>query len=1164
MTAEPSRLAVKSVISDYLSAHRATQTRLSFLECHQKYESSHEADVISSLIPKCVERFVETYHIADCVRRREEKQQGIEGEKLVYAQMAPMSCPMKTVVIFADISGFTKMTKALTTRGLIGAEEVVKTLNEYLEPIIKEIISSGGDIMKFVGDAIIAIWPPDDLNEDLSVQEQTLRTKAHRAVNCAMKIQETWPKRKGGLMIKFGIGCGDGVILHVGGCMGRIEALGVGPAFMQAFNCESECIAGDVVISEQVYDKLGDIVEVQNPNGGKSRFGNKLVSKCEGKAKRSLRYKANGMVQELKSQDLIERLGCYVPMLPQFKQRWSAELRRTSCLFINFQFELANIAAHETPHETTENIITRLHNVIRTIQECVYTYKGSLNKFLFDDKGATVLAFYGLRPNANANDCQRAVLAGLELIDRVPNEHGIDIWVGITTGKLFTGRIGSPKTRWEFTAIGNQVNLSARLAGIAHKNKNIPNLLCDSSIYHECCYDLPRVILRKEDDFDLKGYATKVTVYSISRNHSFEEPAIVSAKYDTRMHIGQVENDNGRDDVRKLIEKIKAPDSLSVSKEKGKIAKNKRSRHLREKGDVFLVEGKPGCGKTEFIRVISGRFKKDAIFAWGRGDPLRCGQRRKMVVWEQILNKLYEKFPKEGDSFIKTLSRYVEKRRPRIHHMLFIVNDIFFHDNPYPVDNDRLMQMSDAEICCVRYDLIFLFVEMVAVKKAVVIVVDQIKDISKEDWYMTVWLCNLIRRGVVYNIAVIIGARPLLSDCYKPRHSIELIAQYSKLRENADQIFTPSCLETEKMTNTFLVKFLRVHEVSKMLAKVVHQRCGGYPGLIVAFMKRLKANDNSFKPKLIVVPVGLERGGTRAQFEEDVEKKLEANEDVLVDTPSSIFNSTTQLLDNLQPPEYFIMKTAAVICIGQSNRSMTFSRNCLRDIHPIKEYLEFLKTSLVVLCKWGLLKSVSKPEELLADETPMPSVASLIQQPKVRRDNYKYGVLLKKNIAPKKGGKFAKRFFVYKNQTLYWFANESDMYPRNSVRFGPEVLGIEKYTKNNKEVIIFETKRKTWQLKADKHNDELDSWYKFLVKQWKDSRSNSWAAYHRKTDEYYQFAYGFLRDVVYATMLYSQRVDLHQACIKYYAKMREESDDSRWAILELSNKKKANACLFTY
>merc|ERR550534_1872103 len=266
--------------------------------------------------------------------------------------MAPMSCPMQTVCLFADISGFTKMTKSYTARGLIGAEEVVKTLNEYLEPMIKQIISCGGDIMKFVGDAIIAIWPPDDLNEDLATQKKDLATKAHRAVKCAMEIQRTWPKLKANLAIKFGIGCGDGVILHVGGCMGRIEALGVGPAFMQAFNCESECVAGDVVISKQVCDALGDIVEVQQPNGGRSKFGNKLVSKCEGKAKRSLRYNRNGIVQELKSQDLIERLGCYVPMLPQFKQRWSAELRRTSCLFINFQFELANIAAHETPHET--------------------------------------------------------------------------------------------------------------------------------------------------------------------------------------------------------------------------------------------------------------------------------------------------------------------------------------------------------------------------------------------------------------------------------------------------------------------------------------------------------------------------------------------------------------------------------------------------------------------------------------------------------------------------------------------------------------------------------------------------------------------------------------------------------------------------------------------
>lgn len=47
------------------------------------------------------------------------------------------------------------------------------------------------------------------------------------------------------------------------------------------------------------------------------------------------------------------------------------------------------------------------------VQESVYEYEGSINKFLMDDKGSTLVAVYGLPPVGHANDPTRGVLAAL-------------------------------------------------------------------------------------------------------------------------------------------------------------------------------------------------------------------------------------------------------------------------------------------------------------------------------------------------------------------------------------------------------------------------------------------------------------------------------------------------------------------------------------------------------------------------------------------------------------------------------------------------------------------------------------------------------------------------------------------------------------------------------
>lgn len=84
----------------------------------------------------------------------EDKNNNIEKMKL------PTKVSLRSVVMFADISGFTNLTETLSKKGPEGAEIIAFSINRYMELMVKEIGKSGGDIFKFAGDAMIVVWPP--------------------------------------------------------------------------------------------------------------------------------------------------------------------------------------------------------------------------------------------------------------------------------------------------------------------------------------------------------------------------------------------------------------------------------------------------------------------------------------------------------------------------------------------------------------------------------------------------------------------------------------------------------------------------------------------------------------------------------------------------------------------------------------------------------------------------------------------------------------------------------------------------------------------------------------------------------------------------------------------------------------------------------------------
>ncbi len=63
---------------------------------------------------------------------------------------------METVLWFSDLHGFTRITDTAAP------EQIIPLLNEYAEVIIDAIHARGGDVMKLMGDGVLAIFPGKD------------------------------------------------------------------------------------------------------------------------------------------------------------------------------------------------------------------------------------------------------------------------------------------------------------------------------------------------------------------------------------------------------------------------------------------------------------------------------------------------------------------------------------------------------------------------------------------------------------------------------------------------------------------------------------------------------------------------------------------------------------------------------------------------------------------------------------------------------------------------------------------------------------------------------------------------------------------------------------------------------------------------------------------
>jgi len=121
-----------------------------------------------------------------------------------------------------------------------------------------------------------------------------------------------------------------------------------------------------------------------------------------------------------------------------------------------------------------EQLVQILNEYFTAMAQIIFEHQGSLDKYIGD---AIVAVFGSLIPLHNPS--LQAVRASVAMIRRMPElnaewerQYGfsMDIGIGVNTGEVFLGNVGSPE-RMEFTVIGDAVNVASRFSGLAKGGK---------------------------------------------------------------------------------------------------------------------------------------------------------------------------------------------------------------------------------------------------------------------------------------------------------------------------------------------------------------------------------------------------------------------------------------------------------------------------------------------------------------------------------------------------------------------------------------------------------------------------------------------------------------------------------------------------------------------
>ena len=617
---------------------------------------------------------------------------------LAAAPSGPRADRLTAAVLSADISGSTALAEELAEQGPGGAEALTRILNAYFGPLIEMIHAAGGDVVKFAGDGLLAMWPVRGNGDGLAVAIQ-------RAASCAIRIQKGLHAEAVAddvhLSVRIGIGAGTLIAGYLGGVADRWEFSISGPAVLQAGAAERYAHPGQTVLSSTALRLLTRRATVQPLSDGLARLK---------------------QIEPPPIPDAVPpHIGATVPatalrafLAPAVLARmlagqseWLAELRRVTVVFINLL---------GVDHRTS---LDQAQTIMCAVQIALERFGGGISRLGVGDKGPVVLAAFGLPPHAHEDDAVRALRAATMLQAALSGLH-MRSAVGIATGRAFCGSVGSARRR-EYTIIGDVANLAARLMQAAGEG-----ILCDEPTQQAA---RAHVTFDALAPITVKGKSHAVPVYRPRATPAQRPPATTALI--------------GRDAERaRLVAHLEAVLETGVRR-------------------TVIIDGEAGIGKSRLVQALHEYAQDRSIRCLiGAADAIEVST--PYHAWRSVFAQLFDlgNVPEDIELRRQQVHRFIESVAVRAHHdgpaldrLAPLLNAVLPLDLP---ETELTQQMHGQVRADNTHDLLVRLLQAGVESAPLVVIIEDAHWLDSASWAVLRLISQRVDR-----IVLVIATRPL-------------------------------------------------------------------------------------------------------------------------------------------------------------------------------------------------------------------------------------------------------------------------------------------------------------------------------------------------------------------------------------------------------------------
>jgi len=387
--------------------------------------------------------------------------------------------------VFADITGFTKLSESLARKGRVGAEQITEAIGRIFEAMLAVAYDSGGALLKFGGDSILLWFEGEGHAGRAALVAARMRQALSEVGQFALSDTTIT------LQISQGVHSGQFHFFAVGAL--HTELLPVGPAWSRLVAIEHGADADEIVVSAET------AAQIPSECLGEAKGVGRLLQKePEGFAEQRPFSPRPKLTPEITTQCLSPAIRAHV-----LAGGGAPEHRPVTIAFIRFEGTDALIA-ERGPEAAAE----ALQRVVSTIEAATEEQSVAFLASDVDTDGGKLILTGGA-PKVTGNDEERMLLALRRI---VASDLPIPIRIGVHRGAVFAGDVG-PAFRRSYTVMGDAVNLAARLMTKAEPGH---------------IYATPEVLDRSGTQFEktqlaplaMKGKAEPVQAWSVGRAQS--------------------------------------------------------------------------------------------------------------------------------------------------------------------------------------------------------------------------------------------------------------------------------------------------------------------------------------------------------------------------------------------------------------------------------------------------------------------------------------------------------------------------------------------------------------------------------------------------------------------------------------------------------------------